>query len=421
MPSRAFPFVLAVSFAAACFAVAPATVTIPAGTDIQIRLTSKVASDASKPKDTIDAVVIAPVMVNGLVAVPAGTRIRGHVDQAKRAVTGDERAVLQFGFSEMLAANGKSAKLKTRILDVDNARESVDDKGKVIGILGKETISARVNQGIAKVAQRNPALADILDAAKGSILGETNPEINYDPGTELTIRTLEPVKWDQAGPPPAMPPVPDENALYKMVNSFQYRTYSANPRKPSDITNLMLVGSQAQIENAFKDAGWTTAQALSNQSVMETIRAIAELRGYKEAPVSLLTLEGRAPDMVFQKQNNTFAQRHHLRIWRMSGTYEGQPVWVASSTHDIGIDFSEENHTFIHKIDPHIDKERAKIVSDLLFTKRVQSLALVERPEVPTNTLNATGDQIVTDARMAVIIFSSASPSDTQRANSIFQ
>ena len=51
-----------------------------------------------------------------------------------------------------------------------------------------------------------------------------------------------------------MPAVPDENALYKLVNSFQYRTYSPNPRKPSDITNLMFVGTQAQIENAFKEA-----------------------------------------------------------------------------------------------------------------------------------------------------------------------
>ena len=122
IPIRAICFVLAVSMAATCLAIAPGTVTIPAGTDIQIRLTNKVASDASKPKDVINAVVIAPVMVNGLLAVPAGTRIRGRIDQAKRAVSADERALLQFDFNEIVASNGKTAKLKTRILDVDNAR-----------------------------------------------------------------------------------------------------------------------------------------------------------------------------------------------------------------------------------------------------------------------------------------------------------
>ena len=29
--------------------------------------------------------------------------------------------------------------------------------------------------------------------------------------------------------------------------------------------------------------------------------------------------------------------------------------WVCAATHDIGIEFSEENRTFIHKIDPRID------------------------------------------------------------------
>jgi hypothetical protein len=407
---------------ASALAIAPSAIVIPAGTDIQIRLTSNVGTDRSEAKQDIQAVVIAPVLLNGEVAIPAGTRIRGRVDQIKRAVTANERAVLQLAFNEMVAPSGKSAKLKTRIVDVDNARESVDDKGKIIGILASETLSARVNQGIAKIAQKNPALADILDAAKGSVLGDTNPEIDYAPGTELTIRTLDAVKWDQAGPPPAMPPIRDEAALVKLVDSFPFRTYSVNQR-PSDLTNLMFIGSQEAIENAFTAAGWSTAHALSKQSVMETIRAIAELRGYKEAPVSLLTLDGRAPDLVFQKGNNTFAQRHHLRIWRMPGRFDGQPVWIASSTHDIGIDFSEENHTFIHKIDPQIDRERAKIVSDLLFTKMVQSLALVDRPKVPTNTLNATGDQIITDAKMAVVVFnSSASAPPVERATgSIFQ
>lgn len=81
-----------------------------------------------------------------------------------------------------------------------------------------------------------------------------------------------------------------------------------------------------------------------------------------------------------------------------------KPVWVSSSTHDIGIEFSQENRTFIHAIDPQIDRERAKVVSDLLFTGKVQSLALVERVAVPKKSRNATGDAIETDGRMAVLV-----------------
>ena len=120
--------------------------------------------------------------------------------------------------------------------------------------------------------------------------------------------------------------------------------------------------------------------------------------------MSTLLLDGRPPDFNYQKQNNTFAQRHHLRIWRRPTPWEGRDVWVSSSTHDTGIDFSQENRTFIHKVDSKIDAERAKVVSDLIFTGKVVSVALVDRPAVPQESMNATGDKLLTDGRMAVLV-----------------
>jgi hypothetical protein len=77
---------------------------------------------------------------------------------------------------------------------------------------------------------------------------------------------------------------------------------------------------------------------------------------------------------------------------------------VVAATHDTGIDFSQENRTFIHKIDPQIDRERAKVVNDLIFGGHVRSVAIVDRPAVPERGQNATGDNIETDAKMAVLV-----------------
>ena len=165
------------------------------------------------------------------------------------------------------------------------------------------------------------------------------------------------------------------------------------------------------VTNCSQTAGWSAARALNKLSALETFQAMAEMRGYKEAPMSVLLLEGRPAEFNYQKQNNTFAQRHHLRIWRRPVTWEGQDVWVASSTHDTGIDFSAENRTFIHKVDSHIDDERAKVVSDFLFTGAVKSMALVDRPKVPTESRNATGDKLLTDGRMAVLVLGAVPPS----------
>jgi hypothetical protein len=143
---------------------------------------------------------------------------------------------------------------------------------------------------------------------------------------------------------------------------------------------------------------------LNPLSKFETLRALAEGRGYTEAPVSVLLLDGKPPDLVFEKTLNTFARRHHLRIWRRPGSFRGKPVWAVAATHDIGIDFSEAERTFIHRIDPQIDAERDKVVNDLLFAGHVEAFDLVERPAVPRQGSNATGDRLETDGRIAILL-----------------
>ena len=96
--------------------------------------------------------------------------------------------------------------------------------------------------------------------------------------------------------------------------------------------------------------------------------------------------------------------RHHLRVWKRPDTYRDRPVWVIAATHDTGIELSQEQRTFIHKIDPLIDRERSKVVNDLVYTGMVQGLALVERPQVPKKSMNATGDALETDAALAVLL-----------------
>ena len=50
------------------------------------------------------------------------------------------------------------------------------------------------------------------------------------------------------------------------------------------------------------------------------------------------------------------------------------------------------------------EEDQYRGVNDL-FTGRVRAIELVERPQVPTAGQNATGDNITTDAKMAVLLF----------------
>jgi hypothetical protein len=391
---------------ASALGVAAAGIQAPTGTPIEIRLQTKVSSKTAKPKDAVEAVVIAPVVVGGQFVVPAGATARGTVEKATASTKPDERSTLAMTFTE-LEFGGAKYPISARVASIDNARESIDEHGQITGILASETLSGRLDAGLNKLAERASGFADLLGVVKKAVINTAESDIVYDPGTDLAIELTAPVAFKgESGPGPAakLAGIGNEDALYDLVNRLPFQTWAEKPSKPSDITNLMLIGTQQQIEQAFKEAGWASAAALSGDTKFETFRAIAEQRGYKEAPVSILLLESKPPDLVFEKLTNTFAQRHHLRVWRRPDTFNNLPVWVVAATHDTGIEFSEQNHTFIHKIDSQIDRERGKVVNDLLFTNRVRSLALVERPAVPKSGENATGDSVTTDAKMAVLV-----------------
>src|SRR5450432_1975978 len=134
----------------------------PAGTEMQIRLKTKVSTQTSKPKDPVEAVVIAPVMVGDRFAIPAGAVVRGAVEKAAQSSKGDERSVLVLNFTE-IEIGGARLKLAAQLTAVENARESLDEQGQINGILASETVSGRLDAGLNKLAERAPGFAGILN------------------------------------------------------------------------------------------------------------------------------------------------------------------------------------------------------------------------------------------------------------------
>ena len=392
----------------ACFlalAVCAAAARIPAGTSIQIRLTKEINTATAKVGDPLEAVVIAPVVVNGQIAMPAGSTVTGHIGQVTAAVIADDQAVLALDFDEIRDATGKQAKIAARIANLDNARESLEPDGRIQGIVASKTGSGRLDQGINKISEKYPSLGELLGTVKQAVLKEPDANIDFKSGAEMAIALTKPLDWTSTVTLPQIAGIEPADELARLVNPEPFRTETEKEGRPSDLTNVLFLGTQAQLEKAFEKAGWSPAARLGAESKFRTFQAMAEMRGYQEAPVSVLLLDGRPPDLVFEKLNDTFAARHHLRIWQRPGVFRGKQIWVCAATHDTGIDFSEENRTFIHKIDPHIDVERAKVVNDLLFTGLVRGLALVERNGLPAKMSNATGDALMTDGAMAVVSF----------------
>jgi len=393
-------------FAFLLFGVPAYALDVPTGTEIQLRLKTKVSTQSSKAHDTVEMVILVPVMVGNQFAIPAGALLRGEVEKVTQSTKIEERSVLALRLTEM-EMNGAKLPVSAQLTGVDNAREKIDQQGQINGILASETATGRLDSGLDKLSEKNSGFGDILREVKNAVLKPADTDITYGPGVEMSVKLTAPLHLaSQGGPGPAgqVGSIPNLDALAGLVTREPFQTVAQKPPKPSDIVNLLLIGSEEQVRRIFADSGWSEAANLDGRAKFETFRALAEARGYNEAPVSVLLLDGRPPDLVFEKLNNTFARRHHLRIWRRPTTFLGKPVWAIAATRDIGINFSEQDRTFIHRIDSNIDQERAKVAGDLLFTGNVQGIALVPRPAVPQHSQNATGDSLDTDASVAVLL-----------------
>jgi hypothetical protein len=125
-------------------AVASATAAkIPAGTQIQIRLTAEVNSSTAKAGQALGAIVIVPVVVNHRIAMAAGVTLAGHLTDATAAAQPDDQAMLSLAFDEIHDARGVKAAVAAKLASIDNASEKVDDQGRIQGIVASKTGSAK--------------------------------------------------------------------------------------------------------------------------------------------------------------------------------------------------------------------------------------------------------------------------------------
>src|SRR5579863_8791127 len=171
-------------------------VPIPRGSELSVRLTDKVASEASGQPTAVQAVLIAPLILNGAVAISAGAQLTGSVKQAK-AATDKDPAHLQFVFTE-LREGAQRANISAVVASLDNARETIDDKGLITGIAPGDTFSARIDQGISKLQSNDKlaGLASLIAGTKQALkIEDANPNIDYDPGAEFTLRLTQGFEW----------------------------------------------------------------------------------------------------------------------------------------------------------------------------------------------------------------------------------
>ncbi len=392
----------------ACAALAAPAAEVRSGTILELRLQQQLTSYSSKPGSEVRATLIAPVRVNGDTLLPMGSTVRGTLSEVKRIGWGlkNLRASMRVDFDTVQLPDGTSHDIKARLAAVDNARESVDETGKIVGIRATAPMGYRA-AGIARnLFFWDPLIQVVLAGTTAAVLNFPEAEIHFPVGTEMQLRLTEPLDLDTTWSTPLPKLATTEESRKQILNQIRamtWRTQTKTSAKPADIVNLVFLGDPEWLERAFSAAGWSEADRLTKSTGWKTFHSFAEARPYEKAPMSPMTLDENPASLQFSKSLNNYSRRHHLRVFNQAEQWNGHPVLAASSTQDLAITVSFSNRRLIHVIDRNIDNERAKIVNDLVYTGCVDAAEIIHRPWVPTNTEVATGEQIQTDGAVAVL------------------
>ena len=388
---------VATALAAVAAPVSAAAIPVQAGSRLFARLDAPISTGGSGACVRVRAVLTGASQGESFWTAPAGIVLEGFAHTVRHTGPG-RRALLDLRFDRILIGQ-TTTPANLRLLEVDNVSVKLNDRGLIQGRSPWTNRRGKVEDLLLVGSPAVPLLLIPWAASKVTLSAFLHPRIRLQPGTELTLAT------DDAMEVPGLSPVsPDTSPeAGSLLGSQPLQASAHNGRHASDLMNVAIIGNAEALVGAFEAAGWSRADPLSVKSDAKVLAILAHPHSYKKAPVSTLFLEGRPPDLVFEKQNDTFAKRHHVRFWLQPSANQGRTVWLGAATHDIGIAFRRRIFGFTHVVHTQIDEERSRVVLDLAATGWVNEVSFYDRANAIRHARNATGDHLETDGRLAFI------------------
>jgi LssY C-terminus len=390
-------------FAIGTFIFAPAPVhaeIVSAGTRLEVRLSVPTGSRISHSGDHIQATVIAPVFTEGQLLIPQGAIVSGVVESVQRLGLGLKHLTsgIEYRFDSLQLTGGTAIPIEARVVRVETAKEIVNAHGMISGIHPTANLSSTVAFYTLPLLYLNPEVSASIWGIKFVVARSPDPEIYLPPGSELILQLTAPADVPAtAVAPQGLAPLSaaDIVDVHRIIAKLPPQQTGEGHNIPSDLVNILFLGSRESINRAFHAAGWSGAQRTSIKSIYRIYQSMVQRIGYTMAPMENLMLNGAPNDAGYQKNLDTFSKRHHVRLWKQ----EEEDAWLCTATEDIGYRLRRMHLT--HAIDPLIDNERAKVLNDLAYTGCLDAATLMTRDS--SNSTVQRERFSSTDGKIAVV------------------
>jgi hypothetical protein len=155
-------------------------VTVPAGTEISVKILNTLASNTSKVEDPVKGSVAKSVVVSGATAIPAGSELSGNVIEANESGRVKGKASIAIRF-DRLVVRGEGHKIQTAQVARQAAQNKKEDvkKGGIGAGLGA-VVGGVIGGG------KGAAIGAVAGGA-GGVMATKGDEVHIAPGTVVTV------------------------------------------------------------------------------------------------------------------------------------------------------------------------------------------------------------------------------------------
>lgn len=351
----------------------PATLIIPDGTAVELRLVENISSAHAHVGDLLDFIVVRDVNVDGFTVIPAGTMAQGSVTGVKG------RRILGIG--------GKVS-LKLDSVELVN--------GNQIALRGSKEVKGGSRTTLMAAAMVATALI-FLPVTPVFLLtrGHTSTVVK---STEITAQVEGATPVLTAG---LLRSRAGSSELAEMMDYLPSRVFNAEGRE-GDMVNLVFVAQPDDLQEAFRRAGWVKTDKWNPIFVWHLLR---HRTSDTQVPMARFYLFGRVQDYSYAlpDPNAIVSRRHHLRIWKTDYKIDGMPIWAGAATHDVAIEIAKRGRLINHRIDPAVDSERDFVGTDLTDTLSVSRQEYLHSADPVFQAQTASGEPYHSDSRILLL------------------
>jgi hypothetical protein len=153
------------------------------GTSFQVRLTHALSSRTARREDRVDASVVEPVRAEGVIALPAGTQVRGVVRDVQRAERPSRAGRIEIEFDSVFLDRTRFD-MRGRVAEIEESGQRAEKAGigaVIGGVLG------------GLLGGKKGAIAGILIGGGGAVVATEGEDVELPAGTVLTVRLGRPL------------------------------------------------------------------------------------------------------------------------------------------------------------------------------------------------------------------------------------